>query len=95
METELCLVVMLSEAHWDASSAGPDLHVFYSDGKSEQTWTRRGAVKKTGFFLFRSKGGGGLGQSKKSLSENTQIFLSNFDQFLTNHDQFRPIFDQF
>ena len=39
METELCLMVMLSEVHCDASSAGPDLHVFYSDGKSEQTWT--------------------------------------------------------
>ena len=38
METELCLMVMLSEVHCDASSAGPDLHVFYSDGKSEQTW---------------------------------------------------------
>ena len=39
----------------------------------------RGGVKKnTGFFDFLSKGGrGGLGQSKKSLSENTQIF---FDQ---------------
>ena len=38
----------------------------------------RGGVKKnTGFFDFLSKGGrGGLGQSKKSLSENTQIFLT-------------------
>ena len=39
----------------------------------------RGAVKKKilVFFDFLSKGGrGGLGQSKKSLSENTQIFLT-------------------
>ena len=33
--------------------------------------------KKTGFFLLSVKrGGGGLGQSKKSLSENTGIFLT-------------------
>ena len=32
------------------------------------------ALKKTVFFYYRSKGGGGPGQSKKSLSENTQIF---------------------
>ena len=37
----------------------------------------RGQKKILVFFDFRSKGGGGLGQSKKSLSENTQIF---FDQ---------------
>ena len=39
----------------------------------------RGGVKKKFwfFFYFLSKGGrGGLGQSKKSLSENTQIFLT-------------------
>ncbi len=36
----------------------------------------RGAIKKYCFFYFRSKGGGGLGQFKKSLSENTQIFLT-------------------
>jgi len=38
----------------------------------------RGGVKKNAvFFYFLSKGGrGGLGQSKKSLSENTQIFLT-------------------
>ena len=41
----------------------------------------RGGIKKL-FFYFRSKGEGGLGQSKKSLSENTQIFLTNFDQKL-------------
>ena len=38
---------------------------------------RGGVKKKYCFFYFRSKGGGRLGQSKKSLSENTQIF---FDQ---------------
>ena len=37
----------------------------------------KGSHKKTVFFYFRSKGGrGDLGQSKKSLSENTQIFLT-------------------
>ena len=51
METELCLVVMLSEAHWDASSAGPDLHVFYSDGKSEQTWTLSAGFLKPAFLV--------------------------------------------
>ena len=49
METELCLMVMLSEVHWDASSAGPDLHVFYSDGKSEQTWTHSAGFLKPAF----------------------------------------------
>ena len=34
METELCLMVMLSEVHCDASSARPGLHVFYSDDMS-------------------------------------------------------------
>ena len=37
----------------------------------------KGRHKKNCFFHFWSKGGGGLGQSKKYLSENTQIF---FDQ---------------
>ena len=37
----------------------------------------KGRHKKTVFFYFRSQGGrGGLGQSKKFLSENTQIFLT-------------------
>ena len=37
----------------------------------------RGQKKILVFFDFLSKGGrGGLGQSKKSLSENTQIFLT-------------------
>ena len=49
METEFCLMVMLSEVHWDASSAGPDLHVFYSDGKSEQTWTLSAGFLKPAF----------------------------------------------
>ena len=41
-------------------------------------YTKGSRQKKTVFFYFLSKGGrGGLGQSKKSLSENTQIF---FDQ---------------
>ena len=35
--------------------------------------TIRGGVKKL-FFYFRSKRGGGLGQSKKTLSEKTQFF---------------------
>ena len=37
----------------------------------------RGGVKKQLFFLLSVKRGGGgvLGQSKKSLSENTQIFF--------------------
>ena len=45
----------------------------------------RGGVKKKilVFFDFRSKGGGGLGQSKKSLSENTQIFLTKGVEGLT------------
>ena len=34
----------------------------------------RGGVKKQLFFLLSVKKGGGLGQCKKSLSENTQIF---------------------
>ena len=34
------------------------------------------------FFYFRSKkGGGGPGQSEKSLSEDTQIFLTIFDHW--------------
>ena len=49
METELCLMVMLSEVHCDASSAGPDLHVGYSDGKSEQTWTLSAGFLKPAF----------------------------------------------
>ena len=51
METELCLMVVLSEVHWDASSAGPDLHVFYSDGKSEQTWTLSAGFLKPAFWV--------------------------------------------
>ena len=31
------------------SSAGPDLHVFYSDGKSEQTWTNSAGFLKPAF----------------------------------------------
>ena len=49
METELCLMVMLSEVHCDASSARPGLHVFYSDGKSEQTWTLSAGFLKPAF----------------------------------------------
>ena len=49
METELCLMVMLSEIHCDASSAGSDLYVFYSDGKSEQTWTLSAGFLKPAF----------------------------------------------
>ena len=51
METELYLMVMLSEVHCDASSAGPDLHVFYSDGKSEQTWTLSAGFLKPAFWV--------------------------------------------
>ena len=35
----------------------------------------RGGIKKWYFVTFRPKGGGGLGQSKKSFSENTQTFF--------------------
>ena len=49
MKTELCLKVMLSEVHCDVSSTGPDLHVFYSDGKSEQTWTLSAGFLKPAF----------------------------------------------
>ena len=49
METELCLMVMLSEVHCDASSARPGLHVFYSDGKSDQTWTLSAGFLKPAF----------------------------------------------
>ena len=39
----------------------------------------RGGVKKILFFFtFGQKGGGGLGQSKKSLSENIQIIFGYF-----------------
>ena len=47
----------------------------------------REGIKKY-ILYFRSKGGGVLGQSKKTSSENTQTFWTNFDQFW-------PIFDQF
>ena len=36
----------------------------------------KGRHKKLFFFYFRPKGGGVLGQYKKPLSENTQIFLT-------------------
>ena len=49
MKTELCLMVKLPEVYFDASSAGPDLHVFYSDGKSEQTWTNSAGFLKPAF----------------------------------------------
>ena len=44
----------------------------------QKNFSPKGRGKKnTVFFYFLSKGGrGGLGQSKKSLSENTQIFLT-------------------
>ena len=51
MKTELCLMVKLPEVHCDASSAGPDLHVFYSDGKSEQTWTNSAGFLKPAFWV--------------------------------------------
>ena len=60
----------------------------------------RGGIKNC-FFYYRSKRGGGLGQLKKSLSENIQIFFDHFDQKLslfTIFDQklsfFFTIFDQ-
>ena len=37
----------------------------------------RGGIKKTVFFYFLSNRGGGLGEYKKSLSENTKTFLTN------------------
>ena len=43
-------------------------------GGSTQFPKLRGGIKKL-FFYFWSKGGGGLGQSKKSLSEKPQVFL--------------------
>ena len=51
MKTELCLMVKPPEEHCDASSAGPDLHVFYSDGKSEQTWTLSAGFLKPAFWV--------------------------------------------
>ena len=45
------------------------------------------------FFYFRSKGGrGGLGQSKKKLSENTQIFLTKGGGVSPNPKGFYQIF---
>ena len=55
----------------------------------------RGGVKKKilVFFDFLSKGGrGGLGQSKKSLSENTQIFLTKGGGVSPNPKGFYQIF---
>ena len=40
------------------------------------------------FFLLSVKRGGGLSQSKKSLSENTQIFFTILDQKLSFFDHF-------
>ena len=38
-ETVFCLKVLLLGKRHDVRCARPDLHVFYSDGKSEKTWT--------------------------------------------------------
>ena len=38
----------------------------------------RGGIKNWVFFTFGQKRGGGLGQSKKSISEKTQIFQPIF-----------------
>ena len=52
----------------------------------------RGQKKILVFFDFRSKGGGGLGQSKKSLAENTQIFLTKGGGVSPNPKGFYQIF---
>ena len=57
----------------------------YDDIYSDDHDDSKGRHKKT-VFLLLVKRGGGLGQSKKSLSEITPIFFTNFDQkmiFLT------------
>ena len=38
-ETKFFLKVLLLGKHWDVRSVRLDLHVFYSDDKSEKTWT--------------------------------------------------------
>ena len=53
----------------------------------------KGSHKKLFFFTFGQKGGGGgLGQSKKSLSENTQIFLTKGGGVSPNPKGFYQIF---
>ena len=44
----------------------------------------RGGIKKTVFFYFLSNRGGGLGEYKKSLSENTKIFTQSKRVFWHN-----------
>ena len=47
-ETVFCLNVLLLGKRHDVRSARPDLHVFYSDGRSEKTWTL--SVKRVQVF---------------------------------------------
>ena len=51
----------------------------------------RGGIKKL-LLYYRSKRGGGLGQSKKSLSENTQISLTISDHCWPKTEFFWPFF---
>ena len=52
----------------------PELQISWLEAaKEDHNWVNKGRRKKLFFFTFDQKGGG-LGQSKKSLSENTQIF---------------------
>ena len=55
----------------------------------------KGRRRKKLFFYFRSKGGGGLGQTKKSLSENTQIFLTKGGGLSDRLTQFKRVLSDF
>ena len=53
--------------HWDALAiVARELVLSVNEGRQKNCF----------FLLLVKKGGGGLGQSKKPLSENTQIFLT-------------------
>ena len=47
-ETVFCLKVLLLGKRHDVRSARPDLHIFYSDGRSEKAWTL--SVKRVQVF---------------------------------------------
>ena len=49
MKIVFCLIMLLSEQYCDVSSAKPDLHVFYSDGKSEKNLDSH-CIESSGFL---------------------------------------------
>ena len=66
-------------ADWITSS-----DFFFLMIKKQVNGAIRGGIENCFFFTFGKKGGGGgLGQTKKSLTENTQICLTIFDQQLS------------